>query len=452
MATHHVPTHAAPPRTGPWASVRRSAGTRMLVLPVSAILGVVSTRLIIDHFGTGAYSQYLLLLGIGSLLPFADLGMAAALTNAVSASEDPAHDPEVRRVLTTAIRVLVGSATVIVLVAALITVGGWWPRLLGDGLLPHGGPAAAALCVAMIGISIPAGIGQRIWTGIGRNHVPIALLGLQTPVVLVCLLGIVTFHTGGGTYLPVIPYVVTFVISVGSTLLAGKQIGPAFWGALHDAPRLASVRGGKVLDIAWPTLIQLIALPIAMQTDRLILSHVSNASNLAEYNLAAQMYVPIYLIASASGVALWPIYARARSGGSRTGVAPLRMSGAFALSTAALCLFVSLLSPWLAILASGGRIRVGLGLIVSFSILMIFQAAKYPLGMYMTDARGMRYQALMIVVVLLPLNLGLSWYLAIHIGAAGPVIGSAVGVFLSQVVANWVYVRRELRSVGQITA
>jgi hypothetical protein len=63
----------------------------------------------------------------------------------------------------------------------------------------------------------------------------------------------------------------------------------------------------------------------------------------------------------------------------------------------------------------------------------------------MTDARGLRYQALMIVL-LLPVNLGLSWYLAVQIGAAGPVIGSAVGVFCCQVVANWVYVRRDLRA------
>jgi O-antigen/teichoic acid export membrane protein len=419
---------------------------RMLVLPVSAILGIVNTRLIIDHFGTGAYSQYLLLLGIGSLIPFADLGMSAAVMNAISVSDDPAQDPQVRRVLTTAIRVLVGSAGVILVVAAVISAGGWWPELIGDGLLPHSGPAAAALCGAMIAISIPAGIGQRIWTGIGRNHVPIALLGLQTPVVLVCLVAIITFHTGGGSYLPVIPYLVTFILSVGSSLLAGKQIGPAFWGALRDAPRFATRRGGKVLDIAWPTLLQLIALPIAMQTDRLILSHVSDLRNLAEYNLASQMYLPVYQIVSAAGVALWPIYARVRSGVERSQVSPVRMSFAFAAAAAAVCALISLVSPWLAARASGGQIHVGLGLILSFSIFMVFQAMKYPLGMYLTDARGMRYQALMIVLLLLPLNLGLSWFLAIKIGAAGPVIGSAVGVFGAQVVANWVYVRRRLRA------
>jgi O-antigen/teichoic acid export membrane protein len=445
-ASRHKPR--APESVGAWASVRRSAGTRILVLPVSAILGIINTRLIIDHFGSAAFAQYGLLVGIGSLIPFADLGMSAALMNAVSASDDPAHDPHVRRVLTTAIRVLVGSAGVILLVTGAISVAGWWPRLLGNGILPHSGPTAAALCAAMIGISMPAGIGQRVWTGLGRNHVSIAILGLQTPVVLICLLGIVTFHTGGGSYLPVIPYIVTLAISVASTYLAGRQIGPAFRGALRDAPRLSSVRGGKVFDVAWPMLIQMIALPIAMQTDRLILSHVSDLKNLAEYNLASQMYLPVWQVVSSAGVALWPIYARARAGGKTSGASPRRMSIAFGAAAAAVCVFISVIAPWLAARASGGHIHIGLGLIVSFSIFMVFQATKYPLGMYMTDARGLRYQALMIVL-LLPVNLGLSWYLAVKIGAAGPVIGSAVGVFCCQVVANWVYVGRQLRTTAE---
>jgi hypothetical protein len=75
---------------------------------------------------------------------------------------------------------------------------------------------------------------------------------------------------------------------------------------------------------------------------------------------------------------------------------------------------------------------------------MVCQATKYPLGMFMTDAPGLRYQAFM-VVLMVPVNLGLSIVLARRFGAVGPVIGSAVGVFFFQVVANWAYVRHVLR-------
>jgi O-antigen/teichoic acid export membrane protein len=443
-ATAHRQAHGTP-TDGVWRTVIGSAGMRILVLPISAILGIINTRLIISHFGSDSFAQYGLLVGIGSLIPFADLGMSAALMNAVAASKDPGDDPHVKAILTTAVRVLTASACAIVLVSAVITLGGWWNTLLGAGLLPNTGATSAALCAAMIGIAMPVGIGQRLWTGMGRNQVPIAVLGLQTPIVLVCLAGIITFRPNSGSYLPLIPYLVTFALSVALTLGAGRRLGPSFWQALRDAPHLRSIRGGRVLDVAWPTLIQMIALPIAMQTDRLILSHVSNAANLAEYNLASQMYLPIWQVVSSAGIALWPVFARSRASGDGPAVSPLRMSAAFGGAAAVIALLITLGQPWLAARASAGRIHLDLALVLWFAVFMVFQATKYPLGMYMTDPRGLRYQAWMILLVLLPVNLGLSWVLAIHLGAVGPVIGSTIGVFFCQVLANFVFVRRDLR-------
>ena len=81
----------------------------------------------------------------------------------------------------TATRVLLGSAAVLVAVALGITVLGLWPVLLGDGLLPGSGEWVALACVALIAVGLPVGIGQRVLAGLGRNHVAIAVLGLQTP-------------------------------------------------------------------------------------------------------------------------------------------------------------------------------------------------------------------------------------------------------------------------------
>lgn len=438
---------APAPRTSKdhaWRSVGRSAGARLLILPVSAILGIVNTRIIIENFGQAAYAQYGLLVGIGALLPFADLGMSAAVMNAVAGSERPDSDPRIRQVLTTALRILFSSTVVLVLVSVALTVTNAWSGLLGDGLMSGAGPMAAALSLTVIAISMPAGIGQRILTGLGKNHISIALLGLQTPIVLLVLLLLVEFDVHGGSYLAVIPYLATLLLSLASTYIASVKIKPAVELAVRDARHIRTVKGAKVFDVAWPMLLQMLALPLAMQTDRIVLSHVSDLKNLAEYNLASQMFTPVWQVVSSAGVALWPIFARARSTGGSRAASPLPIALIFGAVAAGACVVISLASPWLSARASGGTIHLGLPLLVSFSIFMTFQATKYPLGMYMTDARGLKYQAFMIIM-LLPVNLGLSWYLAIRIGAAGPVIGSAVGVFLCQVVANWIYVRRAIR-------
>ena len=426
-----------------WASVAHSAGVRVLVLPVSAILGVVNTRLIIENFGRDAYAQYGLLVALGALIPFADLGMAAAIMNAVGASDRAADDDHVRRILITSIRVLICSAATILAVAGVITALGLWPTLMGDGLLPGSGPAAAAACLAIIGITLPVAFGQRVLTGLGKNHITVALLGLQTPVVLVVLLGLINFDLGNGSYLPVIPYLATFCISLGATVLAARMVRPTIGNALRSVPKVRSVKGERVFDVAWPMLIQMIALPIAMQTDRLVLSHVSGPPDLAEYNLASQMYTPVWQVVSAAGVALWPIFARARARGDRRAQSPMPVSAGFAAAAVGVTVFITVVAPWLAEVASDGKIQISLSLRIAFAIFMVFQAAKYPLGMFMTDAAGLRYQAAM-VVMMVPVNLGLSLYLANRYGAIGPVIGSAIGVFLFQFVANWLFVRRAL--------
>jgi O-antigen/teichoic acid export membrane protein len=408
---------------------------------MSAILGILNTRLIVQHFGADAFAQYGLLVAIGTLVPFADLGMSAAVMNAVAASNDAHRDEHVRRVLTTAIRVLVASAATLLTLVVIVSVAGWWPTLLGDALLPDTGPRAAALCAGMIAVSIPAGLGVRILTGLGKNHVPILILGFQTPVVLACLLAIVHLQLGGGDYLAVIPYAVTFCLSVAVTVVAGRRINPVFRLAMRDATRLRTVRGGKVLDVAWPMLVQMIALPIAMQTDRLILSHTSASGELAQYNLAAQMYLPVWQVVNAAGLALWPIFARERVKPGSASLSPTNVALSFGAVATGVCGLITVLAPWLADVASDGAIKLDGLLLGSFFVLMVLQATKYPLGMYMTDAPGLRFQAYMIIA-LMPVNVGLSWVLATRYGAAGPVIGSAIGVLCCQVVANWIYVRR----------
>ncbi len=433
-----------------WRVLGRSAGIRLLVLPVSAVLGIVNTRLIIDHYGSAAYAQYGLLVNIGSLIPFADLGMSAALMNAVAESEDPSNDPDVRRVLITAMRVLVASAGVLLLITGLVTWRDGWTTLLGAGLLPHSGPVAAGLCAVAIAITLPAGVGQRLLTGLGRNHIAIAVVGLQTPLVLASLVVMITTGTGSSTAVAVIPYLATFALSIACTWFAARQVQPNFRTAAYDVRKVRTVRGGRVLHVAWPTLVQMIALPIAMQTDRIVLSHRSSPDALAQYNLASQMYSPVWQVTSAAGIALWPIFARARSRRELSAASPQRLALTFAAVAAAVCVLITAVAPWLAARASGGRVHLDTLLLVTFALFMVFQAAKYPLGMYMTDARGLRFQALM-VATFLPVNLSLSIVLAGPYGAAGPVIGSATGVLLCQGLANWLYVRRE-RARGPVTS
>lgn len=437
--------------TGALRSVGGNALARLIALPISAVLGIVVTRLIIDEYGTASYGQYALLVGIGALLPFADLGISASIMNAAAGSAHPRSDEHLRRTLISCIRILAMSASVVILLAVVLAVAGAWDDILGAGLKGPAGQTAAALVLAVIGATLTVSFGQRILAGLGKYHWVIILNALQTPLVLLALAVMIKFDLGSGDYIAVTSYVATFLIMVMALVLANRQLRPTLGLALRDALRVRSVRGARVFDTAWPMLVQMIALPLAMQSDRIVISHVSSLRQLTEYSLAAQMFNPVMAVVGAAGIALWPIFARARADGVRSTVSPLRMSLLFGVIALGVSVAIALASGLLSELATNGTIELTGPLLLAFTALVVLQAVKNPVGMFMTDARGLRYQAIM-VVLMLPVNLGLSLVLAERVGAVGPVIGSVVSVAIFQVAANWIYVRRQLsRPVDVVT-
>lgn len=424
-------------------SVGGSAAARLFVLPISALLGIVVTRLIIDNYGQHAYAQYMLLVGIVSLIPFADLGISAAIMNATAAAPDPRNDAHLRGTLITAMRILAGASATVILLAIVLTLCGAWPALLGDGLDGEKGQLAAGLCLVIFGLAMLVGYGQRILIGLNQNALAILIGGLQTPIVLGVLVGAIALKIDFGPYVAVASYTALIVTGTLMLILANRRIRPVLGEAFRAAWRVRRVRGDRVLDTAWPMLIQMVTVPLAMQSGRLVLSHFSSVEELARFSLASQMFTPIASVSIAASMSLWPIFARSRADGSQT-TSPRTLSLWFALFASAAVLIMCLASGWLAALASGSTITLPLALVIAYGVLTVLQAAKNPLGMYMTDARGLRYQAYM-AIAMLPVIVVISVVTSSAWGAVGPVVASIAAVAAFQLGANWVYVTRSER-------
>lgn len=430
-------------RRGTVLSLLSTAGARFLVLPVSAVLGIVVTRLIIDHFGIESYAQYILLVGIAGLIPFSDLGLTAAIMNAVAGAEDPRHDRNLRLVLVSCLRLLAGCSLVVVSVAIILFATGLWPTLLGAALTPESGALAATLCLAVFGFNLLIAFGQRILAALGMNVVVVLLNALQTPIVLLALWSMIQLGSGGG-YVAVASYLATAMISGIAILIASRMIRPMLGTALRGAFD-RKVKGAPVFNTAWPMLIQMIALPIAMSSDRLVLSLVGTVQDLTQYSLANQIFSPVLAVVTTAGFTLWPVFAKARSTGTKAPVSPFKMSIYFAAAAALAAVVLFLASDWLSQIASGGKIHLDTPLLLAFAVFIVIQAAKYPCGMFLTDAAGLRFQSFFILGML-PVNLGLTISLIPTWGAVGPVVGSIVGVLFFQLIPNALLVRRRLHA------
>lgn len=423
------------------SAVGGTALLKLVVMGLSGVFGLFTSRLIIQHFGTETYAQYGLLASFPGLLPFADLGIAAVVINAVAGAEDVRHDTYARNSITTAFRILIVAGSVLIALAAVISALGLWPTVLGEGLTA-GAPTAAFACLAVFGVVLPLTVGQRVLVGLRRTGSQVVAQSVVAPFMFATVGLIVVFSLPLGNYLAVLTYVGGSLVSVICLVVAARAMRPQIGQAIRDIPKVRSVPSLRVLNLAWPNLVQMIALPLAMQTDRLMLSHLGSAGDLAQYNLSSQIYGMVLQAIAAGGIALWPIYARARA--QNVVASPLKPMLVFLVSGLVLALLLALCSGWIARFISDGAITLDFWLVAGFVVFVALQATKYPLGMYMTDKRGLTFQVPPILVMV-PLNLGLSWWLIGLVGAGGPILGSAICVLVCQVVPNYLYVRRDLK-------
>ncbi|WP_220366139.1 hypothetical protein [Mumia sp. zg.B17] len=423
-----------------WRATLSTAGTRVGVMAVSGLLGIVTSRLILQYFGVEAYAQYGLLNGVRLLLPFADLGIGAVVINVIAESRDPRRDRQVLATLTTALRYLTISGVVIAVLSLLFLSLGWWPALLGGALLP-GGDVVAMLCLAVFGLSLPLGLGVRILIGLGKNSMQTAVLGLASPLFLIGLLPLIALGHGAGNYVALVSYVAGSVTSALTLLLGARFLRPQVWKAFRDAPRVRSVRNVKVGHTAWPALLMAMAMPIAMQTDRLFLSHLSTTRELANYNFASQIFGLVLQTIIAAGITLWPYFARARATSSVE--SPFGIMTAFVVGAGVLSAILCLALPLLTEIVTDGKLRLDPLLTVGFVALVLTQAANYPLGMYMTDPKGFQFQVVPIIATLL-VNVPLTWMLVEPLGAAGPVLASAGALLVCQILPAVWWIRRDL--------
>ena len=407
---------------------------------VSGVFGLVNTSLIIRNFGADAFAQYGLLATFPTLMPFTDLGIGAVILNTVASSSDPSHDSTVRRTITTAIRVLLGSALVITTVGVVLMLLGAWPWLLG-GKLMEGGGLTATVCLVIYAAALPMSVGQRVIIGLGRSATQVISQGVVSPAMSCFLLLAVVTGLGRGNAVSIYSYIANALVSVICIVVAWRATMPLFAGALRDVPRLRSVRGVRIVNTAGPQLLQSLAIPIAFQTDRLLLSHLGQSQALAEYNLANNLFNILTQTVMAAGVAMWPMFARARA--DRRIESPFKPAMIFGGGGFLLALALVAVTPWAARVMSHGKIVLPAALVWAFALYVAVEAAKQPLAMYMTDPRGLQFQVVP-VLVLVPMNLAISWVLIGPFDAAGPILGSVISVVLCQIIPYAWWVRRDV--------
>lgn len=419
----------------------KSLGARAITTIVSFVCGVLTIRLITGGAGAEAYALYGLLTALSAVLPFADLGAGAAVVNTAAVSQDVRRDRTLLDQVTSVERILLCSAGIGLVADAVLLVSGGWKALFGSvGDLP-GAEVAAFVCFAVFCLQLPLGIWVRLQLGMHRNHVVILLQGLVSPLTLLGVwLMLQLLGPAGHPMLAVASFASALLVALAGTVLTAVATRPLIASAFRRAWRPRRYPGVRVMDVGWPMLVQLLSYPVAVSTQRYVLAQSGTHLEQAEFTAANQVFNALVMLISAAGVPLWPMYAKRRSEGALTrGPWPLSLmfAGGIVLAVAA----VWVVGPWLFGFASHGEFEVHTATILWFGATVVCQALLYPLGMFIMDKAGMRFQ--MVPTALMALtSFGLAVLLTPSFGIPGLLAANVIAVVCCQIVPFALYIHR----------
>lgn len=410
-------------RLAPWASTLVStAGLRLATLPITAGLSVVTAAVAVRHTGADAYGYVSLVAQITFLLPFADLGLGAAVTRSVarcSAGVEPWRDAFslIRR----SALILSGIGSVGILVVIGCGLGGVWSALFAaPSRYSHDVDLTTTLTLSIFFALLPLALGQRVLIGQGRAGL-LVVLGLIPPlgnlffVLCAGALGAPPMTLALGTACGSIVTVVAFASFALVPRLGG------IWSHSSDPGSARNVTS-RVLMSAAPMLIAALGMAATVQSGRLVLASVATPRELTEYSLAFQLYLPLYSVLYMASTVLWSKFAvqldrRAWIGAILT----LTLLGLFA------GLGFVFVGPLLVELISSGTVRLSLPVAASFGVLLLVQGFHATQAMLLTTPRGLWVQATGSVLAGL-LTIPLSILLSGQVGVAGPSWSAAAAI------------------------
>ncbi len=410
--------------------------TRLFTYPLTIACSLVTAALLIQSASVEDYAGYTLVASILPILAFLDLGYGGAATNWAT---EYANTPD------STARTLLGSRLIRALKVAAIPTGLGLLAALGSSIWAtvtdqkwlHIPIAVLSLTLAIYTLSVPFSIISKLLIGTGRTTHWILIQVIQPLVAL----GFVALAIGldAKALIPAAPAVSLLVMCIVGAGFGLRAVSLSLVRLVKS--RNEGTRNEALFSAAWPMMIILIANPLALSSDRLLLSWYGQTSDVATYSLGAQLFSPALALLSATGLALWPHYAKKRFIGDQA--RPWTMVSVFALVAVVGSLLLILLSPWLAGMISGGKIELPVLLVVCLSCALIVQAAQLPMGMYMMHGSGPKFQAaLLVVMFVVKFGLSLAWIPTF--GPGGPALATAVAIAVCQLIPGAYLIARRI--------
>lgn len=391
-------------------TVIAATSVRLTVLCASLISMAVVSRYIYREHGTETFAIASLVMSLQALFAFSDFGSGGALVNALK--NQNATRSEMVHGVSTAIRL----ACVVPAITSAGAVICWAVGALNSG---------TAIAIIALAWGVPLGLGNKMLIGIDRVVIAAAtgIAGPITSLTFVILLGPRISDELAVSIWPV----ASLASSILATTIASRRLSKEYG---LSVPRLAlSTRNhranyGATVRTSALMLTIAAATPIAYGSDRLILAWVSNLSEVAQYSLVAQLYLPATTVITTAAMSLWGAVHRPVLLAPRRTIVFVGVAGAAALVTVA--------QPYAKYVA-GESVEVSNLLVAGFALLLIVFSMATPVAMAFVSGERLVLHAKLVAAACIA-NVALSASLGAVVGATGPVAASILSLSLFQLL------------------
>ena len=414
-----------------WGTVFRVLGT-----PIMALLGLLNTAIIVRETGESIFGVVSLIATMSLLFPFADLGIGAVVTNASSRAGKLSEDPVVIGTIQRAYRVLAAISCGLILIFVLVMVTDKWGAAIGVTTGPND-RYVVTIAASLFALSLPLGLGVRILIGINKSQLAVLILMSNSAFGLLITVGLMLAGAQGIWF--AIPGVLGALLgNIVGTIVALRLSG--LGSSIFAAP-VDEIKQVKLLAGSLWMLVVSVGLPLGLQSQRIILSHMSSPEELSRYALMAQVYALGWSVFSTAGMAYWPVFVKRRGDQAETIKMWIKIVLVFSGAAVVAAVFIVLLGPLATSILSSGEVKATTALALAFACLLVVQCVHLPAGVLLTTPSEMRFQA----VCVMAMGLGsvlCGIYVAREYGAAGVVFVAAAAVLITQIVPDFAFVPR----------
>ncbi|MEO8330151.1 MAG: oligosaccharide flippase family protein [Candidatus Nanopelagicales bacterium] len=379
---------------------------------------------------------------ITGLLGFADLGIGNGLMSQIAAAHGRDDVKTMRGLVSSAWLVLVG-------LGALISIAGLfaafllpWQEILGaEGLDETALSASAAVFFVSLGLSVPAGVGQRILLALQQGSAANAWTAISAAMILAAVLVCAWVEAPLWAFVAATVSTPVLVSGAESLWVLGRRhryLWPRRrWSTQADARQLLRISGLFFVLGA--------AVSVAYQSDSIIVAWVMGAAEAAVFVVAMRLFQLLSSTVSTALQQIWPALTEAMS---RDDNEWIRSRFRYVMRLVVVvggtgCIVLVVFGQPVIRIWAGDALVPPMNLLVLMGVWTFYGMVMTQCSFLMNAAQVVRPQVLM-AVSMAAVNIVLSIYLTREYGLIGPVVGSLAAHMFCAGVPTLVIVRRLL--------